>query len=135
MIMGVDKHTLQKWVAGGELRVRKSHRPFAALLLVNRVKKIAERTRNYTLSEKIDLTRARNFRVQESSEDTLSASIVLPVVGKRGMGNDVGMAIASFDYTDGEGDDHHVIAICAYEVTGVVRKERELKRVLMIPVV
>lgn len=133
--MGLDKHTLQKWVAGSELRVRKSHRPFAALPLVSRVKKIAEQRRNYTLSEKIDLTRAKNFRVQESSEDMLSASIVLPVVGKRGMGSDVGLAIASFDYTDHEDDEHHVIAICAYEITGLVKKERELKRVLIIPVV
>ncbi len=131
----MDKHTLQKWVAGSELRVRKSHRPFAAVPFVNRVRKIAEQKRNYTLAEKIDLTRARNFRVQESSEDILSASIVLPVIGKQRVGSDIGMAIASFDYTDHEDDDHHVIAICAYEVTGVVRKERELKRVLVIPVV
>lgn len=133
--MGLDKHTLQKWVAGSELRVRKSHRPFATLPLVNRVKKIAERERHYTLTEKIDLTRARNFRVQESAEDILSASIVLPVIGKQRVGSDIGMAIASFDYTDQEDDGHHIIAICAYEVTGVVKKERELKRVLIVPVV
>ena len=40
--MSVDKHTLQKWVAGAELRLKKTHRPFANVPLVNRIKKIAE---------------------------------------------------------------------------------------------
>ena len=131
----MDKHTLQRWITGREFRVGKSHRPFAKLPLVNRVRKIAERKRNYTLCERIDLTRARNFRVQERSEDLLSGSVVLPVIGKRGIGNDVGIAIASFDYTDKEGDDHSVIAICAYEITGVLRKEREVRKVLIIPMI
>jgi hypothetical protein len=131
----MDKHTLQKWITGSELRVSKSHCPFAKMPLVNRVKKIAERKQNYSLCEKIDLTRARNFRVQESSEDFLCASVVMPVLGKRGIGNDVGMAVASFGYMDKEGDDHNLIAICAYEITGVVKKERKLRKVLIIPMV
>ena len=49
----------------------------------------------------------------------------MPVIGKQGVGNDVGMAVASFgDYTDKEGDEHGIIAVCAYIVSGVVRKER-----------
>ena len=98
--MSVDKHTLQKWVAGAELRLQKSHQPFAKVPLVNRIKKIAGRTHNYILTEKVDLTRARDFRAQETCEDILFASIHLPILGKRGIGNDVGMAVASFNYTD-----------------------------------
>jgi hypothetical protein len=131
----MDKHTVQKWIAGSKLRVSKAHHPFANLPLVNRVKRLAEQKQNYTLSEKIDLTRAKNFRIQESSEDFLCASVVLPMLGKRGIGNDVGMAIASFDYTDGEGDDHSLIAVCAYEITGLVKKERKLRKVLIVPMV
>jgi hypothetical protein len=131
--MGLDKHTLQKWVAGAELRVTKTHKPFARVPLVSRIKKLAERKQSYTLTEKIDLTKARDFRVQEASEDILFASIQLPVIGKQGVGNDVGIAVASFDYTDKEGDDHRIIAVCAYVVSGVVRKERQLKNVIIIP--
>ena len=47
--MSVDKHTLQKWVAGAELRLKKSHKPFAKVPLVNRIKKVADRTHNYVL--------------------------------------------------------------------------------------
>jgi len=131
--MSVEKHTLQGWVAGAELRLQKTRRPFARMPLLNRIKKVAERTQGYTLTEKIDLTRARHFRVQESSEDFLFASVKLPVIGKQGVGNDVGIAVASFDYTDGEGDEHRVIAVCAYLVSGTIRKSRELKQVIAIP--
>lgn len=133
--MSVDKHQLQKWVAGAELRLKKTSRPLARVPLVNRIKKLADQTRICTLTEKIDLTRARNFRAQETSEDLLFASIELPMLGKRGIGNDVGMAVASFDYTDREGHEHSLIAICAYTVSGVVRKTRELKNVMVIPMV
>jgi hypothetical protein len=133
--MGLDKHTLQQWVAGAELRLTKTHRPFAGIPLVNRIKKVAQKTRSYTVTEKIDLTRARDFRVQETAEDILFASIQLPVLGKQGIGNDVGMAVASFNYTDKEGDEHSVIAVCAYVVSGVVRKERKVKHVMIIPMV
>jgi hypothetical protein len=133
--MSVDKHTLQKWVAGAELRLKKSHQPFAKVPLVNRIKKIAGRTRNYILTEKVDLTRARDFSAQETCEDILFASIHLPILGKRGTGNDVGMAVASFDYTDKEGDDHRIIAICAYTVSGLMRKTREHKHTMLIPMV
>jgi hypothetical protein len=133
--MSIDKHTLQKWVAGAELRLTKTHKPFADVPLIGRIKKLAQRTRKYVLSEKIDLTRARDFRAQETSEDLLFASIQLPVIGKQGIGNDVGMAVASFDYTDEEGDEHSVIAVCAYVISGVVRKERKLKHVMVIPMI
>ena len=128
--MSVDKHTLQGWVAGAELRLKKSRWPFANVPLLNRIKKVAEREQEFVLTEKIDLTRAKHFRVQESAEDFLFASIHLPVVG-----NDVGIAVASFDYTDTAGDEHNVIAVCAYTVSGTIRKRRELKQVIVIPMV
>ena len=131
--MSVDKHTLQRWVAGTELRLKKSHKPFANVPLVNRIKKVADRTRNYVLTEKVDLTRAREFCAQETSEDILFASIQLPILGKRGVGNDLGMAVASFNYMDSEGDQHRVIAICAYTISGMVRKVRELKHTILVP--
>ncbi len=131
--MSVDKHTLQGWVAGAELRLQKTRRPFAKVPLLNRIRKVAARTQGYTLTERIDLTRARHFRVQEGSEDFLFASIQLPVLGKQGMGNDVGIAVASFDYSDAEGDAHEVIVVCAYLVSGSLRKTRELKQVIAIP--
>ena len=71
--------------------------------------------------------------MQESAEDFLFASVTLPVLGKQGVGNDVGIAVAGFDYTDAEGDGHEVIAVCAYRVSGSVRKARELKQVIAIP--
>ena len=126
---------MQKWVAGAELRLRKTSRPFAKVPLVNRIKMVAGSTRNYTLTERVDLTRARDFRAQEAAEDILFASVQLPIIGKQGIGNDVGMAVASFDYTDREGDEHPVIAICAYTVSGVVRKTRELKQTILMPMV
>jgi hypothetical protein len=131
--MSVDKHTLQKWVTGAELRLKKSAKPFAKVPLVNRIKQVAKHTLDYSFVEKIDLTRARNFRAQESAEDFLFASIQLPVLGKQAVGNDVGMAVASFDYTDRDGDKHQVIAICAYTVSGVVKKHRELNQTILIP--
>ena len=94
--MSVDKHTLQKWVAGAELRLEKTHKPFANVPLVNRIKKIASSTRNYILAEKIDLTRARDFCAQETHEDILFASIHLPILGKRATGNEVGTCCRQF---------------------------------------
>ena len=131
--MSVSKLTLQQWVAGAELRVKKSHRPFAKLPLVSRVKKVAEHLQARSFVEKIDLTRAANFRAQTASEDLLFASVDLPVFGKRGIGNDVGLAVASFDYADAEGDKYSLIAVCAYTLSGVVGKKREVKKVLVIP--
>lgn len=133
--MGVSKQTLQGWVAGAELRVKKSRRPLVSVPLVNKVNKLAEVAHGYTHSEQIDLTRARNFRMQEGVEDFLFASVSLPILGKRSLGDDIGMAVASFDYTDSEGDKHSVIAICAYELGGVIKKQRTLRHVLTIPVV
>ena len=63
------------------------------------------------------------------------ASIQLPLLGKRGVGNDLGMAVASFNYTDREGTEHRVIAVCAYTISGSVRKTRELRQTLVIPMV
>jgi len=131
--MSVEKHMLQKWVAGAEVRFKKTRKRFAKVPLVRRIGKLSERTRDYILAEKIDLTKARNFSAQETSEDILFASVQLPIIGKRGIGNDIGIAVASFDYTDREGDEHKIIAVCAYTVSGVVRKTRELKHAIMIP--
>ena len=134
--MSVDKHTLQQWVAGAELRFRKTHKPlaaFASIPILNRFSSVAETTREYILTEKLDLTRARDFHAQETSEDILIASLQLPFFGKRGVGNDTGMAVASFKYTDKEGEEHDVIAICAYTITGLVQKSRELKQVITVP--
>lgn len=131
--MSVDKHTLQQWIAGAELRVVKTRRPFSKVPLLNRVKPLARHERAGVLQEKIDLTRAKKFRVQDAAEDILVASVELPLLGKRGVGNDAGLAVASFDYTDSEGDTHSIIAVCAYEISGAVRKRRGLKRVLIIP--
>jgi hypothetical protein len=131
--MSVDKHTLQKWVAGAEVRFKKTRKRFAKVPLVRRIGKLSESTSNYILTEKIDLTKARDFCAQETSEDILFASIQLPIIGKRGIGNDTGIAVASFDYVDREGDEHKIIAICAYTISGVVRKVRELKHTIMIP--
>ena len=73
-------------------------------------------------------------RAQETSEDLLvCCSVQLPLLGKRGIGNDVGMAVASFNYKDKEADEHNVIAVCAYVISGVVRKERKAKHVMIIP--
>jgi hypothetical protein len=131
--MSVDKHTLQKWVAGAEIRFKKTRKRFAKVPLVRRIGKLSESTSNYILTEKIDLTKARDFCAQETSEDILFASVQVPIIGKRGIGNDTGIAVASFDYVDREGDEHKIIAICAYTISGVVRKVRELKHTIMIP--
>jgi hypothetical protein len=135
-IVSVDKHTLQQWVAGAEMRFRKKRKPlaaFASIPLLNKLGSVAETTQDYILTEKLDLTRARDFHAQETSEDILIASLQLPFFGKRGVGNDTGMAVASFKYTDREGEEHDVIAICAYTITGVVNRTRELKQVLTVP--
>ena len=132
--MKLEREIVQAWVAGAELRVEKDHRPFAKLPLVNQIKKVADQRRRYLLTERIDLTRARNFRVQDTAEDFFLAAVELPIFGKRGIGNDVGLAVASFDYTDSEGAEHNLIAICAYTVRGVIRKQRELEKVMIVPV-
>ena len=131
--MGVDIHTLQQWVAGAEIRFKKTRKPLAAVPLVNRIGRLAETTQEYVLTEKVDLTRARDFCAQETSEDLLIASVQLPVLGKKGIGNDVGLAIASFKYRDGDGDEHSVIAVCAYSINGVVSRTRELRQVIVVP--
>ena len=131
----MDKHTLQKWIVGAELRLKKMRKPFAKVPFLNRIKKVAESRQSYVLKEKVDLTRARNFSAQATSEDIMFASIQLPLIGKRGVGNDVGMAVANFDYTDREGDEHKITAVCAYVISGSVRKNRELKHVMIIPMI
>lgn len=136
--MPLDKHLLQQWVAGAEIRFRKTRKPLAAIAsipILNRLGSVAETTQEYVLTEKLDLTRARDFHAQETSEDILIASMQLPFFGKRGIGNDTGMAVASFKYTDREGEEHSVIAICAYTITGIVGKARELKQVITVPMV
>lgn len=131
--MSVDKHTLQQWVAGAEVRFKKTRKRFSGVPLVNRVERLAEATQEYVLTEKIDLTKAKDFRAQDATEDILFASVDLPLLGKRAIGNDTGMAVASFKYVDREGEEHNLIAICAYEISGMVRKTRELKKVIVIP--
>jgi hypothetical protein len=131
--MSVDKHTLQQWISGAEVRFQKTRKPLAGLPLVNRVAMLAGKTQSYFLTERIDLTRARDFHAQESTEDLLVASIQLPIFGKRGVGNDTGLAVASFKYVDGDGDEHNMIAICAYTINGMVKRTRELKQVIAIP--
>jgi hypothetical protein len=133
--VSVDKHILQQWVAGAEIKFKKSRKPLSGIPLVNRIGRLAGATQDYVLTERIDLTRARDFQAQETSEDLLFASIDLPVFGKRGIGNDTGMAIASFKYKDQDGDEHNVIAICAYLIGGVVNRTRTLKQVITIPMV
>jgi hypothetical protein len=131
--MSFDKHTLQQWVAGAELKVTKTRQPLAGIPLVNRISRLAASTQEYVFTEKIDLTRARDFHAQQASEDILFASIDLPVIGKQGVGNDVGMAVASFKYRDRDGDEHNLIAVCAYTVSGVVKKTRQLRQVIVVP--
>ena len=131
----MDKHTLMQWISGADVRFKKTRKPLAGVPLVNRISRLAERTQEYVHSEKIDLTRARDFKVQETSEDLLIASIQLPLLGKRGVGNDTGLAVASFRYTDELEEEHTIIAICAYTISGVMAKERQLKQVITIPMV
>lgn len=131
--MSIEKHTLQQWVAGAEVRFKKSRKPLSGIPVLNRIARIAEAQQEYILTEKIDLTRARDFHAQQATEDILVASIDLPLLGKRGVGNDTGMAVASFEYIDGEGEEHDIIAICAYAISGVVNKSRALKQVMIIP--
>lgn len=131
--MALDKHLLQQWVAGAEIRFRKKRKPLAAMAAFPFLESVAETTQEYILTERVDLTKARDFLAQETSEDILVASIQLPFLGKRGVGNDSGLAVARFKYTDREGDDHEVIAICAYTISGVVAKTRDLKQVITVP--
>ena len=133
--MSVDKHILQQWVAGAEVKFKKTRKPLSGIPILNRITRIAEAQQDYVLTEKIDLTRAREFHVQQATEDILIASVDVPLLGKRGVGNDTGMAVASFQYVDGEGEAHEVIAICAYSITGVVTKVRALKQVIIVPMV
>lgn len=133
--MSVDKHILQQWVAGAEVKFKKTRKPLSGIPILNRIPRIAEAQQDYILTEKIDLTRAREFHVQQATEDILIASVDVPLLGKRGVGNDTGMAVASFKYVDGEDDAHEVIAICAYSITGVVNKVRALKQVIIVPMV
>ena len=131
--MALDKHLLQQWVAGAEIRFRKKRKPLAAIAAIPFLNSIAETRQEYVLTERVDLTKARDFLAQETSEDILVASIQLPFLGKRGVGNDSGLAVARFKYTDKEGDDHEVIAICAYTISGLVSKTRELRQVITVP--
>lgn len=130
--MGVDRLTLQKWIAGTEIKFHKKRTPLKKVPLLNQVAAVRDYSQDYILTEKIDLTRASNFFVQESAEDFLVASINLPVLGKKAVGNDTGMALACFDYVDGEGDPHKVIGVCAYSISGIGKKSREALHSLAI---
>jgi hypothetical protein len=134
--MALDKHLLQQWVAGAEIHFRKKRQPLAAIAAIpflGNLNSVAKMTQEYVLTEKVDLTKARDFLAQETSEDILVASMQIPFLGKRGVGNDSGLAVARFKYTDKEGDDHEVIAICAYTISGIVSKTRELRQVITVP--
>jgi len=115
------------------VRFKKTRKRFSGVPLVNRVERLAEATQEYVLTEKIDLTKAKDFRAQEAAEDILFASVDLPLLGKKAIGNDTGMAVASLKYVDREGEEHNLIAICAYEISGMIRKTRELKKVIVVP--
>lgn len=121
------------------MRFRKKRRPLSGITAIpllgklTSVTSVAETTQDYVLTEKVDLTKARDFQAQEASEDILVGSMQLPILGKKGIGNDSGMAVARFRYTDKEGDDHEVIAICAYTINGLVTKTRELRQVITVP--
>ena len=55
--MAFDKHLLQQWVAGAELRFRKTREPLAALSsvpLLGKLTSVAQSTHEYTLTEKVD---------------------------------------------------------------------------------
>jgi hypothetical protein len=58
---------LQQWVAGAEAKFRKSRKTFRGVPLADRIRTLAEQTRDYVLTERIDLTRAADFRAQEAS--------------------------------------------------------------------
>jgi hypothetical protein len=63
----------------------------------------------------------------------LVGSIQMPLLGKRRVGNDTGMAFGSFRYLDRDGDEHGGIAICAHPISGMVNQTRALKHVITIP--
>lgn len=46
--------------------------------LVKRIKQLTEQTQSCVLKEKIDLTGARNFQAQQTSEDIICAPIEFP---------------------------------------------------------
>jgi hypothetical protein len=131
--MALDKHLLQQWIAGAEIRFRKTRKPLARMAAIPFLGSVAETTQDYIVTERVDLTKARDFQAQETSEDILVASMQVPIFGKRTIGNDSGLAVARFKYTDRDGDEHDVIAICAYTINGVVGKSRELRQVITIP--
>lgn len=130
--MGIDRLTLQKWIAGTEIKFHKTRAPLRKLPLLNQLSAIRNLEQEYILTEKIDLTRASNFMVQESTEDFLVASISLPLLGKKVVGNDTGLALACFDYIDSQGDSHKVIGICAYSISGIGKKAREVRHSIAI---
>ena len=130
--MGIDKLTFQKWIAGTEIKFHKTRTPLKKLPGVNQLSALRNFEQKYVLTERIDLTRASNFLVQESAEDFLVASISLPLFGKKVMGNDTGLVLACFDYVDNEGDAHKVIGVCAYSISGIGKKSREARHSLAV---
>ena len=128
----MNKLTLQQWLAGTDITFQKTRTPLKKVPVLNKLAALKNFEQGYTLTEKIDLTRASDFRVQQSSEDFLVASISLPLLGKKVVGNDTGLALACFDYTDQEGDAHKVIGICAYSISGVGKKTRQLRHAMAV---
>ncbi len=124
--------TLQKWLAGTDITFQKTRTPLKKVPVLNKLAALKNFEQGYTLTEKLDLMRASDFQIQQSSEDFLVASISLPLFGKKGIGNDTGLALACFDYTDHEGDSHKVIGICAYSISGVGKKTRELRHAMAV---
>jgi hypothetical protein len=131
--MGIDKLTFQKWIAGTEIKFHKVRTPLKKVPGVNQLSALRNYEQDYVLSERIDLTRASNFLIQENTEDFLVASISLPLFGKKVIGNDTGLALACFDYADREGDSHKVIGVCAYSISGVGLKSRDVRHSLAVP--
>lgn len=82
--MGIDALTFQKWIAGTEIKFHKARTPLKKLPGINQLSAIRNFEQKYVLTEKIDLTRASNFLVQESAEDFLVASISLPCSAEGG---------------------------------------------------
>lgn len=130
--MSIDKLTFQKWIAGTEIKFHKKRKPLKKVPGINQISALSNYEQDYVLAESIDLTRASNFMVQESSEEFLVASISLPLFGKKVIGNDTGLALACFDYVDREGETHKVIGVCAYSISGVGLKHREIRHSLAI---
>jgi len=95
--MSIDKHTFAKWVAGAEPRLTKTHRPFAGVPLIGRIKAGAK-TQEYVLKLKNLTYPGRGFSRHKKHRRISFASIQLPIWETR-IGNDVGRAVASFNYT------------------------------------